>query len=175
MIALKISKSRLKGVPKAVQQKALRAATTAGGYHFKSRHLMRRFTAAGARLLGYKPRRGARGSGRAFQGSYVQGKIKRRENGQGVKAIGENKPFVWSGESRNAVRTGAKVTATVNSATRSRFEIVAATPNFNRRGKNARIDLNEEFSRVADLEVQDTESVEAAAYEKYLQRYLSRG
>jgi hypothetical protein len=58
---------------------------------------MRRFEAGATRRYGLAPRKGEHGSGRKFAGSYVQAKIKRRKNGDGVQAIGENKPFVWSG------------------------------------------------------------------------------
>lgn len=174
MIDLKIKKARLKGVPASVQQQALRAAVTAGGNFYRSRFLMLRFTRAGIRRYGLKPRRGEAGSGRAFAGSYAQGKVKRRENGQGVRAIGENKPFVWSGESRASAKSGSKVKGVANSSRQGRFEITSPTPNFNRQGAAARINLNDEFSRVAPIEVEACERVEAAAYDKHIQRYLAR-
>lgn len=174
MIGVTIKRSRAKAIPASVLQQALRAAVTAGGYYYKRHYLMVRFTNAAINRYGLKPRRGNRGSGRAWQGSYAQAKVLHRSNGEGSKAIGENKPFVWSGESRRSAKAGAKVKGIAPSSREGRFELTAPTPNFNRLGSSARINLNEEFSRVAPVEVASVDKVETAAYDKFLQRHLSR-
>lgn len=49
------------------------------------------FTHAGAREYGYTPRKGERGGGRPFRGSYTAKKL---------RAFGHTKPLVFSGESK---------------------------------------------------------------------------
>lgn len=146
----------------------------AGGNLYKSRFLMLKFTHGALKRYGLQPRRGQSGSGRKFTGSYVQAKVKRRENGDGVRAIGENKPFVWSGETRNRVRSQSRVEAKASSSERGYFEVIAQARQLNRAGTSKRINLVEEFERTAQVENLECEKAEAKAYDKHIQRHFAR-
>lgn len=167
-------RAKLPKVGTKVRRDGLRVSVKAGGNHYKQRFLMRRFTHAGIKLYNLTPRRGQRGSGRPFRGSYVEAKIKRRENGAGVRAIGENKPYVWSGETRNRVRSMARVEGKAASATRGHWVIIAQARQLNRAGSGKRINLVEEFERTAPSEEREVERVQAKAYDKHLQRHFAR-
>lgn len=88
-----------------------RKAIAAAGLLWWRAYLPIHFTKRALRRYSYHPRQGDPGSGHPFRGSYAESKIKRRKNGQNVQAIGENKPFVWSGRSREQATSAPNVEA----------------------------------------------------------------
>ena len=131
---------------------------------------MRRFQAGATARYSLAPRMGDRGSGRKFKGSYVEAKIRRRVNGDGKRASGENKPFVWSGDSRDRVRQQHKIVAKAASHTRAYAENIFDVPTFNLTPKGGRIKLREEFERVIEEERRLLEDLGAQHYENNLAR-----
>lgn len=113
---------------------------------------MLRFTDAGAKRYHFAPRAGEPGSGRKFAGSYTQAKLRRRKNGQGVQAIGETKPLVWSGDSRNKARAQQKIEARAGSSSRAYARNIFDIPTLNLTPKGGRIKPREEFQRVIESE-----------------------
>lgn len=130
---------------------------------------MRKFTDAATRLYDLTPRAGEPGSGRPYKGSYTEAKVKRGVNGQKVRAIGESKPFVWGGTSRSAAQASQKVEATATS-TRGSSSVIIRTPSFNRGGTKSRINVNEEFRRIAESERKSQETEGLKRYDRNLQR-----
>ena len=134
------------------QRDALRAAMQAVGDTWDYRYKMLKFRDLAVRRYGLAPRRGEPGSGRAFKGSYAEAKLKRRANGQNVRSIGESKPFVWSGNSRERAQHNARVKATAASSTRGECQNIIDVPTLNLTPEGGRINLREEFERVTDDE-----------------------
>lgn len=135
-----------------VRRDALRAGLEVVARLWHERYKMLKFSNAASRRYNLKPRMGEPGSGRKFKGSYTEAKLKRKANGQGVRAIGETKPFVWSGNSRERARSANKVNAKAASASRGYAESIVDVPTLNLRPKNGRIRLREEFEQVIEEE-----------------------
>lgn len=131
---------------------------------------MKRFLAGAQRRYNLTPRRGQPGSGRAFKGSYTEAKLKRRVNGDGVRAIGETKSFVWSGAVRSKVQGQRKIVAKAASHTRAYAENIFDVPTLNLTPKGGRIKLREEFQRVIEEERRLLEGLGAQHYENNLRR-----
>lgn len=136
--------------PPAQRNAALRKAFSFIGESWHNRFKMEKFKDSATRKYGLSPRSGEPGSGRAFKGSYTQRKLRRGSNGQ-TNAIGETKPFVWSGLSRNNARASRKVVAKAVRGYGSADCIINA-PTLNLRPKGGRINLREEFERVTEEE-----------------------
>lgn len=173
MININIRRAKFPKAGPKVLRDALRSALRGGGEHYKRRFLMLKFTHAAIKRYGLKPRRGQRGSGRSYRGSYVEGKVKRRDNGES-RAIGENKPFVWSGETRSRVRSMARVEAKATNYRSGYAHVIASANQLNRAGTGKRINLIEEFERTAPEEIREVEKVERDAYDKHLTRHFAR-
>lgn len=169
MAALKWKGIEKLKVPAQAQKDALRDGTRAAGHHFKQEMLPVRFTKRAIKLLGYSPRSGDPGSGRAFRGSYQWKKLKRFKNGQGIRAAGEVKPFVWSGETRGNAKSRSRVKAIANSATKGRFEVIAPVQRINHHPKYL-----EEFKRIAASEEKRLSNIFARFMGRSLLRRLNR-
>jgi hypothetical protein len=135
----------------SMRNKALRVAFKWIGDYWHKHYKMLKFLNSATNKYGLQPRMGEQGSGRKFQGSYTQAKLKKRRNGQGVQAIGETKPFVWSGKSRSDAKASTKVSV---AATRGfgKADCIVNAPTLNFRPKGGRVDLRGEFERVTDEE-----------------------
>lgn len=131
---------------------------------------MLRFKDSAMRRYNLLPRRGDPGSGVAFKGSYVEAKIKKKKNGDGVQACGESKPFVWSGSSRAKVESMHKIVAKATSSEKGYAENVFDVPTLNLRPKGGRINPREEFERVREDERAMLEGLGAQAYKNQIDR-----
>ena len=138
---------------------------------------MLKFHKRAVRRYGLKPRRGNPGSGRKFAGSYAQAKVEKRRLfffSNEPLPIGENKPFVWSGRTRQLAAGSRAVRSKATNAGKGFGEAIIRTPQLNRAGRQKRIDLIEEFQRVTPGEVKEQERAGARHYEKSLRRMRAR-
>lgn len=147
----------------AERNRALRLAFQRIGEAWHFRFKMKKFTNSASREYGLSPRKGEPGSGRGFRGSYTEAKLKRRINGKGVRAIGETKPFVWGGKSRDDAKASTKVVARARGGFGSADCIINA-PTLNLKPKGGRINLREEFERVTDKERRELEKYGIKVY-----------
>ena len=92
------------------------------------------FTHAGAREYGYTPRKGERGSGRAFRGSYTAQKL---------RAFGHTKPLVFTGTSEKLAGI-RDVRATFK---KTRVVIHARALNF--RSAGSQVDMRAEMTAIS--------------------------
>lgn len=130
---------------------------------------MLRFKDSATARYDLTPRMGEPGSGRRYKGSYTARKANRRTNGAGVRAIGETKPFVWSGASRSKVQATQKIVARATSASRAYAENIFDVPTLNLTPKGGRIKLREEFQRVTERERANLEGLGLLRYERAIE------
>jgi len=88
------------------------------------------FSTRARRRYNYRPRDGESGSGRPFKGSYAELKVNRGEVA-GAVAIGENKPLVFTGRSRERATGQKNIRAVAKSFQEYRAEVVIHTPALN--------------------------------------------
>ena len=151
----------------ADRNRAMKTAFERIGQAWHHKYKMLKFTDGAARRYGLTPRKGEPGSGRAFRGSYTEAKLKRHRNGRGAQAIGETKPFVWEGRSRNDAKASTKVIARAKRGFGSADCIINA-PALNLKPKSGRINVREEFERVTAEEVRDLEKYGIQIYQALL-------
>jgi hypothetical protein len=140
----------------------------AEGWH--DNYKLLKFAKSAMRRYNLTPRSGDPGSGRAFRGSYQWAKLKRRKNGDGAQAIGEVKPFVWSGRSRTLAMASRKVVATAKSSTRARSEAVINAPALNFKNPKSKVNAREEMERVIPAETAVLEGDGAREYSNQITR-----
>jgi hypothetical protein len=148
-----------------VRRDALRDAYAYIGRMWDKLFKMKRFTDGATSRYHLKPRSGEPGSGRRYKGSYTEAKVKRKKNGDGRRAIGESKPFVWAGDSREKVRNTHKVVAAAASASRGYAENIFDVPTLNLTPKGGTIKPREEFQTVIEEERSLLEALGAGVYE----------
>jgi hypothetical protein len=113
------------------------------------------FTHAGATEYRYAPRRGERGGGRRFEGSYTQRKLKK---------YGHTRPLEFTGESKRA-SADLKIKATSKGG-----RCILSTPRLNYRHPDSQVRAREEMTRVSDREV----AVLARVFEDYVAAEFAR-
>ncbi len=123
------------------------------------------FTRTAIKRYGYKPRAGDFGSGKPFKGSYTQSKVLRRRNGQGIRSIGENKPFIWSGQSRERALSSPNISTKARTFRDYEGRVVINAPVLNF-VPNARQEI---LAGTAD-EADDLEQTGGKEWEKQLKR-----
>jgi hypothetical protein len=106
MIAVKITKDGISGISRSEMRKVGRAAIAASAYHWWKNFLPIHFTKKAAKRYNYAERQGEFGM---WKGSYSWMKLHKKEIA-GVAAIGEVKPMVWSGRSRESATSTQKIT-----------------------------------------------------------------
>lgn len=137
---------------------------------------MQRAGRVGMRLVGkvhhrkFKPRKFGPNAEQIYKlqrraKKYRQRKLGRGSNGEGSRALGEDKPFVWSGETRRLALAGNKVVARAPSAARHYVDVKLNTPQLNRKPW-----LREEFERINKNEVAELRKVGIRRYERELFR-----
>lgn len=104
--------------------------------HYRKKH----FTHAGASEYGYTPRKGDRGSGRRFKGSYTAKKIRK---------WGHSKPLIWTGESERLTRI-RDVRATSKGC-----RVVLKANKLNFRSRHTEIRMREEMTRISRREARE--------------------
>lgn len=97
---------------------------------------------------------------------YRKAKRYHGKNGQGVRAIGVDQPFIWSGTTRNLAMAGTRVIATAPSAERHWVRILFNTPQLNRVPW-----VREEFERINKNEVETLRKASAKRYERHLNQH----
>lgn len=150
----------------AQRNNALRQAFKWIGDYWHKHYKMEKFKNSATKKYGLTPRKGEPGSGRPFKGSYTQAKLNKRSNGTST-SIGETKPFVWSGKSRDDARASTKVVATAKRGYGSADCIINA-PTLNLKPKGGTINLREEFERVTEEERRFVEREAIIIYELFL-------
>lgn len=165
-MTIRFTRSGVAGIGRRQLQEIGRLAIGAVGLYWWKNYLPIHFTRRALRRYHYRPREGDPGSGRPFKGSYSEAKTKHAENGQKVRAIGENKPYVWSGRSRSqATASPHIVTVAPNYKTyRAEVRIPTNTLNYLR----GRINADEELRRTTPDEDRQHERVFADEYEAQL-------
>jgi len=153
MIEIRFTKTGVVGITKTQLGEIGRAAMNKVGHAWWKLFLPIHFTRRAMQRYGYRPRVGDPGSGRPFKGSYAEAKVKRRENGQGVRAIGENKPFVWSGNSRAQALSQPNINAVRENYRSYRADVFINAPTLN-------------FVRDASKEIRATVAEEEQALER---------
>jgi hypothetical protein len=97
---------------------------------------------------------------------------KRKINGGtlgGEQSIGEDRPLVWSGRSRERAKA-ARVEAKAPSGSKAYAEVVIDAPALNFRPVGSRIDMRDEVTRVNQQEISVLSDIFVRAYEKELIR-----
>lgn len=151
----------------------MRESIAAAGERWRREYLPIHFTKRATRRYGYTPRGGQPGSGRAFRKSYSWHKLKRGQNGQGVKAIGEVKPLVWSGESRGRARHQSRIKATATSS-KAKAVVTIPAPALNFRGPGSKADMLKEIRTVIPEETRALATTFVRAVDGRLSRYFAR-
>lgn len=169
MLTIKFTRSGVSGIGRRVLQEVGRAAMLAVGYYWWKNFLPLHFMRTAIQRYGYTPRAGDFGSGVPFKGSYTEGKVRGRANGAGVRSIKENKPFVWSGRSREQATSTPNITATAKNfqTYTCHVNIPANTLNFLR----GRINADKEIRATTPDEERILEQVFADTYEAELNRH----
>lgn len=169
MITIKFTRTGVAGIGKRQLQAIGRAAVYAVGFYWWKNYLPIHFTRAALNRYKYAPRQGDPGGGRPFKGSYAELKVKRGTFiNESIPAIGENKPFVWSGRSREQALGSSHVTATAKNhqTYEARVMIPANTLNFLR----GRINADKEIRATTRVEEMKLEEVFGANFEAELNK-----
>ena len=107
-VTIRIEKDGVAGITRSALGDVGRAAVRRPALLWWRKFLPIHFTNRASNRYGYAPRSGEPGSGRAFRGSYSEAKLKRKKIA-GVQAIGEVKPLVWSGRSRERATSSPNI------------------------------------------------------------------
>lgn len=171
---IKVTRKGHEAAGRKQRRDALRESMQLIGQLHHRKYKMLKFTDAAVRRYQLKPRSGEPGSGVKFKGSYTEAKLKRRKNGQGSRAIGETKPFVWSGGSRTSARASRKVEAVAKSAERGRCHVIVNAPALNFTPDGGRIKPRQEFERIAEVERQAQEAAGLKKYDRQLAKSTTK-
>lgn len=153
-----IKRKGVAAVGKKEQRNALRSSMGHIGERHHALYKMLKFLDSAVSRYGLTPRSGEPGSRHKFKGSYTEAKLKRKVNGLGSRAIGETKPFVWSGGTRQSARASRKVINKAQSAARGSCDVIVVAPLLNLTPKGGRIKPREEFERIAEVERKSQEA-----------------
>lgn len=159
MIEIRFTKSGVVGIGRRALQEVGRAAIRKAAEFWHANFLPIHFTKRASRRYGYEYREG---EATLKPGSYSWMKLHRKTIA-GVKAIGEVKPFVWSGRSRASATSTRKFEAVAPNYTtyEGRAIINAPAINFVERGY-------EELTRTTPDEDAAMRDVFLAEYERQL-------
>lgn len=137
---------------------AARAAMKSVGDQWIKKFLPRHFNQRATARYGY-----------TLRDPYYRRRKRRRQQINGVRSIGEDKPLVWSGQSRERAKA-ARTDAKAPSSTRAYADIVINAPALNFRYQDSRINMREEATRVLPAEAEEL----AALFVKTIDRELTR-
>lgn len=161
MVSIKIIRRGVSAIGRRGLQEVGRIAIMAAGIMWMQKFLPLHFTRAAYIRYKYEPRAGDYGSPIPFKGSYAEAKIRRRSNGAGVRSIGEQRPFVWSGRSREQSKNSHVEAVSKNYQTyEARVRIPTNTLNFLR----GRINADKEIRATTKSEEQVLEAEFAGRY-----------
>jgi hypothetical protein len=139
---------------KAQRNAALRKAFQWIGEQWHQRYKMKKFRESAMQEYGLDKR----------TPRYNRRKKRRAVSQDGSQAVGEVKPFVWSGRSRSSAQASRKVVA---KAVRGfgHADCIITAPALNFTPKGGRIKLRSEFERVTVAEIRDLERDGILIYE----------
>lgn len=137
---------------------------------------MERAGRVGMRLVGklhhrlFKPKKFAANAQQRYKlrhrgTKYRQAKRIRKMNGEKSRAIGLDRPFIWSGRTRDLAMANSKVKAKAPSATRHYVDVVIKAPQLNRKPW-----LREEMERINKNEITELQKQGIKRYERELTR-----
>ena len=130
LIDVRITVSGVAGIGRRELQAVGRDAVAFAAERWWREYLPIHFTKRATRLYDYNPRQGEAGSGRAFRGSYSWMKLERMKIA-GKRAIGEVKPLVWSGESRERATSNQNIQATAKNFRTYKADVIINAPSLN--------------------------------------------
>lgn len=130
-------------VPKRALQESLRVAIYKVGEEWWAEILPLHFTNKGYSLYGYTKR----------QPGYDRAKRMRRANGEGRRAIGEVKPNVWSGESRERATSTKNIVARAPSSRSCHVTVIIDAPALNFRSPRSTIHPRSEVVKIIPVEL----------------------
>lgn len=132
-------------IPSELAKRELNAILRAGyhqlGVYWVANFRAKHFTNAGATEYGYTPRKGERGSGRAWKGSYTARKLKK---------FGHTRPLEWSGRSKERTRAARVQAYSANKKSRVEIRMNATALNF--KAKGSTINMRDEMTRLSKQE-----------------------
>lgn len=149
----------LAAIPKSVRREAFRAAIGKAGEYWHKHFMPFHFTNQAYARYSYAQRKPG----------YERAKRMRRENGQGVKAIGEVKPLVWSGTSRERAKH-RDVRPKAASAERFYADVLLHAPALNFRNPKSRTHPRVEVTYVNESERNRLQGVFQTEAARELQR-----
>lgn len=131
MIRIRFTRTGVIGITKNELRQIGRATMLVVGMAWWKMYLPIHFMKRAVNRYGYRPRQGDPGSGHPFRGSYQESKLKRRKNSQGRKAIGEVKPLVFTGDSRDRALAAPNIKAVAQNFRDYRADVAIDAPALN--------------------------------------------
>lgn len=159
LLEVRITKTGVAGIGRRELQAVGRKAISDTALLWWRELLPIHFSRRALRLYHYRPRQGDPGSGAKFRGSYAEGKVKRRKQ-FGKIPIGENKPYVFTGESRERATSAPNIVAKARNYRTYSADVVINAP-----ALNFVPDSRDEITRTTPAEVQRLEQQFAESYE----------
>jgi hypothetical protein len=141
IVRFKLDVDGLAAIPPSVRRNVFRDAIGDAGDWWWTNRLPLHFTNQAYAIWGYTRR----------QPGYERAKRQRRANGNGVRAIGEVKPNVWSGESRERSRT-KDVRPKAASSTRCHVDVVINAPALNFKNPKSAVNPRAEVTALTESE-----------------------
>lgn len=161
MLRVQITRSGLAAIGKRGFQEAGRAAIQAAAQYWFDNYLKLHFEDIAYRRYRYANR----------NRKYEESKAHKRKADDGLNALGEVKPLVFTGRSRERALSAPNIKAKAPNYQTYRADVVINAPAFNF-GIGKRIDMRDEVTRFTPQEEKTMERVFAAEWEKQL---IARG
>jgi hypothetical protein len=156
MLKITITRSGLAAIGKNGFREVGRLAIEAAAHHWWKVFLPLHFQNVAYRRYNYKSR----------NRRYEESKLHRRKFGD-LNALGEVKPLVFTGRSRERALSAPNITAKAKNFETYRADVVINAPAFNF-GVGKRIDMRDEVTRLNPQEIKTLERVFAVEWEKQL-------
>lgn len=173
-LQIRFTRSGVVGIGRNPLREIGRRAMYAVGYHWWKMFLPIHFQRRALNRYHYTPRQGDPGSGRRFKGSYAEAKVKRlsfaefvgRDLGGGgtERAIGENKPYVFTGRSRELALSTQSIVTKAPNFRDYQAEILINAPALNYISRT-KIDVQAEMRRTTAEEDMMHERIFAVEFE----------
>lgn len=161
MIQIKITRSAISALGKNGIRQVGREAIGAAALYWWENYLPLHFQNIAYRRYGYQPR----------VGSTNRAKERRYKGPDGLRAIGEVNPLVFTGRSRTAALEAPKIKAIAPNMLQSYATVTINAPAFNF-GRGKRIDMRDEVTRV---NAQETKTLNDVYVRKWNERLRAAG
>ncbi len=159
MLRITITRSGLATIGRRGFQEAGRLAIASAAQYWFDKYLKLHFENIAYRRYGYKSR----------NRKYDESKAARRKADDGLRALGEVKPLVFTGRSRERALSAANIKAKAPNYQTYRADVIIDAPAFNF-GVGQRIDPRDEVTRFTPQEEKTMERVFAVEWNKQLTR-----